>query len=67
MSTSGAGPSSSRVQHQQGSNGQTAEAEESSPPQSQAEGPPVTTPVKEAKEAKPNPKMSKALSTSAKR
>lgn len=76
MSTSGAGPSSSssRVQHQQGSNSSSGQTEAngtttpSPPPQSSAN--PATTatpPVKEAKEAKPNPKMSKALSTSAKR
>ena len=76
MSTSGAGPSSSssRVQHQQGSNSSSGQTEAngtttpSPPPQSSTN--PATTatpPVKEAKEAKPNPKMSKALSTSAKR
>ncbi|KZS16110.1 Ubiquitin-conjugating enzyme E2-24 kDa [Daphnia magna] len=73
MSTSGAGPSSSsRVQHQQGSNSSSGQTEANGnttpPPQSSANtAATATPPVKEAKEAKPNPKMSKALSTSAKR
>lgn len=75
MSTSGAGPSSSnRVQHQQGSNSSSGQTEAngnttpSPPPQSSTNTTAAATPpVKEAKEAKPNPKMSKALSTSAKR
>ncbi|KAI9561366.1 hypothetical protein GHT06_012323 [Daphnia sinensis] len=73
MSTSGAGPSSSsRVQHQQGSNSSSGQTEANGnttpPPQSSANAAATATPpVKEAKEAKPNPKMSKALSTSAKR
>ncbi len=75
MSTSGAGPSSSnRVQHQQGSNSSSGQTEAngnttpSPPPQSSTNtAATATPPVKEAKEAKPNPKMSKALSTSAKR
>lgn len=75
MSTSGAGPSSSnRVQHQQGSNSSSGQTEANgnttpSPPPQSSTNPAATAtpPVKEAKEAKPNPKMSKALSTSAKR
>jgi len=83
MSTSGAGPSSSSRVHQQGSNSSssssgnptTTEANGSSSPspppqaaaQTTASSTTTPTPVKETRESKPNPKMSKALSTSAKR
>lgn len=72
MSIPGAGPSSSSRVHQQGSDSSERPAEAdgastpSQPPASAASAA-SSTPVKETREAKPNPKMSKALSTSAKR